>query len=441
MAWHSFAPRLLAWTATALFALIALPTVSAGPLEAQILRRIKETVKRAAEDETMNQIDRLVRGKVRCVFDDLECIRKGEASGEGVVLTDDEGEILVDEDGHPVSDPDRGAEIAQDRQARPGEGAWANYDFVPGDEVLIFEDFTQEKVGDFPRRFDLVMGNWEVVDWEGGRYLRATSNGVLAIPLPEALPERFTIEFSVNLQHGGSFARLAPGRFFLGPGQSYRGSAISIQPTRAGIAAIRGGGPESMSDIPANMLRDEIVPVRVMADAEHMRVYLKERRVANVPNAVFPRTDSLFLVLNAARQTQPILIGPIRIAGGGRDLYDRLARDGRVATQGILFATNSDRIRPESTPTLEEIGQMLKEHAELRIAIEGHTDGDGEEAYNQELSERRAAAVKAFLIQTYGIQDSRLQTAGFGESKPVADNTTPEGKQQNRRVELVRVEE
>jgi outer membrane protein OmpA-like peptidoglycan-associated protein len=137
----------------------------------------------------------------------------------------------------------------------------------------------------------------------------------------------------------------------------------------------------------------------------------------------------------------PIYIGPIRIAGGGRDLYDRLAKDGRIATQGILFATNSDRLRPESTPTLEEIGTMLKDHPELRIAIEGHTDSDGEDAYNQTLSEKRAAAVKAYLIATYGIQDSRLRTAGFGESKPVEDNATPEGKQQNRRVELVRVEE
>ena len=132
---------------------------------------------------------------------------------------------------------------------------------------------------------------------------------------------------------------------------------------------------------------------------------------------------------------------PIRIAGGGRDLYDRLAKEGRVATQGILFATNSDRIRPESTPTLEEIGTLLKDHPDLWIAIEGHTDSDGEDVYNRSLSERRAAAVKAFLVETYAIADGRLQTAGFGESRPVADNATPEGKQQNRRVELVRLEQ
>jgi outer membrane protein OmpA-like peptidoglycan-associated protein len=116
-----------------------------------------------------------------------------------------------------------------------------------------------------------------------------------------------------------------------------------------------------------------------------------------------------------------------------------LDRDGRVATQGILFASGSDRIRPESTPTLNEIGKLLRDHPKLRIAIEGHTDSDGEDADNQDLSERRAAAVKSFLVQELDVDADRLQTAGFGETRPVADNTTPEGKQQNRRVELVRL--
>jgi outer membrane protein OmpA-like peptidoglycan-associated protein len=147
----------------------------------------------------------------------------------------------------------------------------------------------------------------------------------------------------------------------------------------------------------------------------------------------------LYIEVSSANESHPILLGPIRVAAGGRDLYDRLARDGRVATQGVLFATNSDRIRPESTPTLDEIGTMLQNHPELRIAIEGHTDSDGEDAYNQTLSERRAAAVKKFLVEAYRLDASRMETAGFGESKPAADNATPEGKQQNRRVELVRL--
>ena len=132
------------------------------------------------------------------------------------------------------------------------------------------------------------------------------------------------------------------------------------------------------------------------------------------------------------------MIGPVRIATGGRDLYESLTRDGRVATQGILFSTNSDVIRPESTPTLKEIGEMLRAHPELQLQIEGHTDSDGDDAYNLELSGRRAAAVRIYLVEAFGIDAGRLETSGFGESKPAADNATPEGRQQNRRVELVR---
>lgn len=424
-----------------LLTIFALPQTA----HAQFLKKAKEAVKKAAETETLNQIDRVVRGQVRCVFDDLECIQQAEEAGEEPVLTDDSGEVLVDESGAPVTDPAKGAEVASrsDAGIRPGEGAWANYDFQPGDEILLYDDFTGDEVGDFPRRFELVQGNFELVEWQGGRYLRATSNGVVALPLPKILPERFTVEYSVNIQHGGGYVALLPGRALIGRVRDYKGSAVMVTHGHAGIRPTQhqGSGPEAMGTFEGSRVRDGVVPVRVMADGNHMKVFLGEQRVANVPNAVFPRSDTLFIAVNAAVEKYPVLIGPIRIAGGGRDLYDRLAKEGRVATQGILFAINSDRIRPESTPTLEEIARMLRDHPELALAIEGHTDSDGDDAHNQELSERRAAAVKAFLLKTYGIADSRLQTAGFGESRPVGDNATPEGKQQNRRVELVRLPE
>jgi outer membrane protein OmpA-like peptidoglycan-associated protein len=182
------------------------------------------------------------------------------------------------------------------------------------------------------------------------------------------------------------------------------------------------------------------MPVRIMVDGQYAKVYVGERRVANVPNAEFVRSDGLYIENNyLASEEKPLYFGSIRVAAGGDDLYEVLDRDGRVTTQGILFATGSDRIRPESTPTLNQMGKMLRDHPELRIAIEGHTDGDGEDAGNQELSERRAAAVKSFLVQELDVDADRLETAGFGETRPVADNTTPEGKQQNRRVELVRL--
>lgn len=133
------------------------------------------------------------------------------------------------------------------------------------------------------------------------------------------------------------------------------------------------------------------------------------------------------------------MIGNVVIAAGGSSFYDALMTNGRVATQGILFDTGSDRMRPESQGTLKQIGEMLKEHVALKLMIEGHTDNVGNAAANKTLSEKRAAAVRAALVSQYAIDGSRLQSAGFGDAKPSAPNTTAEGKQQNRRVELVKM--
>lgn len=430
---HSNRPMRTSPLAVVLLALLVLPV----PVTAQ-LGGLGRAVRRAAESETARQLDRMVRDGVRCVFDDLECIKEAEADGKGVVLTDDNGEVITDKDGNPVTDPAQAARAG--KPTRPGEGAWANYDFVPGDEILVYEDFGYDRVGDFPRRFELIQGSFEIVDDAGVRFLRAVSNGAVAVPLPRELPERFTVEFPVSLTHGNAYVRLTPEPAYYGRPRTYKATAVSVERTRAGVRPVGGEGPLVLAPVGDSKNRDALATIRVMGDGDYLKVYYGERRVANVPNAVFPRSDKLYLSVGSASEQNPILIGPIRIAAGGLDLYDRLERDGRVATQGILFATNSDRIRPESTPTLEEIATILREHPSLRLAIEGHTDADGADDYNQQLSDRRAAAVKAWLVDDAGIDAGRLQTAGFGESKPVADNSSPEGKQQNRRVELVRLE-
>jgi len=120
-------------------------------------------------------------------------------------------------------------------------------------------------------------------------------------------------------------------------------------------------------------------------------------------------------------------------------LYDALAANGRWATQGILFATGKAELQPESRPVLKEIAATLKEHEELKILIEGHTDNVGQAASNLSLSEARAAAVKAALVADFGIDGSRITTQGLGDTKPAVPNATPEGRAQNRRVEIVKM--
>jgi outer membrane protein OmpA-like peptidoglycan-associated protein len=121
----------------------------------------------------------------------------------------------------------------------------------------------------------------------------------------------------------------------------------------------------------------------------------------------------------------------------GGELKKKLITESRARLYGILFDHDSDVIRPESKPVLDEVLDVLKGEPEWHLTIEGHTDATGSDAYNQTLSEKRAASVAAYLV-TGGIEAARLKTAGFGESKPVADNDTELGRAQNRRVELVR---
>jgi outer membrane protein OmpA-like peptidoglycan-associated protein len=128
--------------------------------------------------------------------------------------------------------------------------------------------------------------------------------------------------------------------------------------------------------------------------------------------------------------------------GGKRDdeaggLADTLERKGRVTVYGINFDFNSANLRAESKTVLREVADLLQGQPDLRITIEGHTDDVGGETYNQTLSDKRAGAVKDWLVRA-GIDAGRLRAEGKGAGMPIASNATDIGRAQNRRVELAR---
>jgi outer membrane protein OmpA-like peptidoglycan-associated protein len=110
----------------------------------------------------------------------------------------------------------------------------------------------------------------------------------------------------------------------------------------------------------------------------------------------------------------------------------------RAEVFDVYFSFNSAELREESEPTLREIAELMRKRADWRLSIEGHTDNIAGDAFNLELSKRRAAAVKNALVTRYGISTSRLMTNGHGRSQPVDTNDTEEGRARNRRVELIR---
>lgn len=428
--------RLLLCTLT-LF--VGLGTGLPEPADAQVLKRLRRAATNAAQQEVENKIARLVGSAVRCLLDDLLCYEKAKAAGEDVIFVDDEGDLITDDEGVPVTDPDE-AKKAAPPPAKPGEGVWSNYDFVPGDEILFYDDFTADAVGGFPSRLTLEGGNWEIVDWQGQRLLRNTGprTAAILVPLPRDLPARFTIELDVHFTEPNQ--RLAITTYSPEPA----GAAIEGHYFQAGVrqgSGLQAGRSVRVESVIATEdAVEKVVPFRAMVNDRYARVYVGSQRVANVPNAEVRRGNVLRIENSYSADVEhPIYIGGIRVAGHDLDLYDRIAADGRAVTRGVLFASNSDRIRPESTPTLMGMVEMLGAHEGLRLRIEGHTDATGEAAYNRDLSERRAQAVKSWLVEQ-GIAEDRLEAAGLGAADPMADNGTPEGRQKNRRVELVRID-
>jgi outer membrane protein OmpA-like peptidoglycan-associated protein len=109
-----------------------------------------------------------------------------------------------------------------------------------------------------------------------------------------------------------------------------------------------------------------------------------------------------------------------------------------VVTLNVLFAPNSDTVPPASYVEVDKLGTVLSwpQYTDYRIQLEGHTDNQGSERKNQQLSERRVQSIKQYLTQRFQIAPERIRTVGYGSSKPMASNDTPDGRNQNRRVEV-----
>lgn len=405
----------------ALLLLIALATPVVLP--AQIGRAIRRATDRA--EATVNrEIDKAIDNAVDCAMGDSRCVEQAERDGKKVRIRDAQGNVITDASGNPVQDQASAAAAT----AAPGTGVWRNYDFVPGDSVWYASDWSGEPVGRFPaRQLEFVRGNFEMVERDSLRLLEARSAGVFRIKLPRALPDQFTLEFLIEIptNHIATAVYFAP---------------MTTSPSRTTTdylylfhaPGIYSRGQERSGTAMAAKVVKKLMPVKLQVDSAYAILYVGSDRVAQVPNANFPRSDVIEFHVNA-NERFPAYISDIVVRAGLDPLYDGLMKDGMITTYGFLFDVGSDRLRPESSPKLEEMRAMMAQHADLRVMIEGHTDATGDDASNQSLSERRAQAVVAWLTSN-GINASRLQASGKGETVPVGDNATEAGRQQNRRV-------
>jgi OmpA-OmpF porin, OOP family len=383
------------------------PVAGQGGLLGRVKRRVEDNVGRQAERA------------VDCVMGDQSCIDKAKADGKPVKIDSTRTASSTPGTTGPVSPP-----TSTDGSGTGGDNAvWANFDFVPGTKTFFFEDFRSDAIGNFPRRYEFSDGNIELVTFRDRPWLRFAGTGRMWVPLPAVLPQRYTIEMDYWGEQGECW--VYPN------GKLSDGYRLEFNAGASGGAVTPNGSAENTQ---RSDQFGKIHQWRVLVDGNYAKVYVNATRVANVPNFNVERATRIGFYCDAS-----MALGAIRIAESGRKLYEALESDGRVATQGIYFDTGSDQIRPESAPTLKEIAAMLTDHAELRLGIEGHTDNVGAAAANLDLSKRRAAAVKAYLVGTLHVDAARLEATGLGATKPAQPNTTPEGRQTNRRVELVKL--
>jgi OOP family OmpA-OmpF porin len=330
--------------------------------------------------------------------------------------------------------------------------SYSKFDFVPGEKVIAFEDFSQDAIGDFPAKWN-TDGAGEVVTISGkqGRWLKFTDEGFFYPEYLGVMDENSTIEFEM----GSSDAHKVLTHMFFVDSNTYPnplryGSAnlVEVYFDPKGITEIvcRDNAWEVKSsnkkDNDAWIIPESpFVKISVWRQKTRLRVYMNATKVWDVPRAfevnvpyklVFG-TDSQFL------DERALFVSNIRVAKGQPDTRSKLITEGKFVTNGILFDVNSEKIKPESYGLLKELSQVLVENPAVKVRISGHTDSDGDEKANLALSQKRSAAVKQALSKDFGIDIARLETDGFGESKPIDNNTTAAGKANNRRVEFTKL--
>ena len=315
---------------------------------------------------------------------------------------------------------------------------YTKFDFVPGDKVIFYDDLSSEEIGEFPSRWRLDEGVFEVAKQGGKNYILCTDKGSIHPKIAiGALPPKYTIEMEFFIKGGDTRGHWFFIKWYDGEGQEIGNFNLQDKfRTHLRLLDKDIASKELSAPLPGG-----IHTMRIMATQSTMKCYIDNERMANVPavESFKPVDFGVYMDPWKDEPNNPMLVGTFRYAEGGKTLKQQLDEAGRIVTHGILFDSGSDKIKGESYKTLADIGALLTDNPALRLSIEGHTDSDGADDYNLTLSQKRSESVRTYLINNFKVDGSRLESKGWGESKPIDKNNTPEGKANNRRVELVKL--
>ncbi len=329
---------------------------------------------------------------------------------------------------------------SHEQETTPALKVYQNYDFVPGDKILFEDNFIDDRDGEFPAHWELKGGQAvlnKVPTGEEGLFL-TDGNYVIVAPRMKTqnyLTDPFTIEYDFFAQTGGSFGLITDFK----TKDEGEEAPLFINFAEASFTPI-GGNTLSKGSAGQDWtedFRNKWHHIAIACKNHQLKVYIDQTRTLVVPDT---HGDFVSLVFEGiGTQDQPVIFKNVRIASGGEmNMIGKKFTESKIVTHGINFDIDKATIRPESMGTLNMIVQVMKDNPEIKFEVDGHTDNSGTAAHNLNLSQQRSNAVKDQLIKM-GIDASRLTTKGWGDTKPMDDNATGEGRANNRRVEFVKI--
>ena len=399
----------------------------------------------AAKDAAKNAVERRVEQKAEEVTEKAmdkaeesvtkEDKNKKSASNE----EEEEGAIVTEEKGENMA--------ANTSQKLTGT---SQYDFVPGDQILFYDDFSQDAIGDFPALWT-TNGSGEVksVNIAPGKWFHMNGeDAVYCYTRQIDFPDNFIVEFDIipdeKYQYGIQFT------LYQENADDLKEMNDDLYPGEAGLHIDLGydrwdtkGYKETEDWLTGQATKNTVIRekenhVILWVQKRRVRIYHQNAKVLDMPTNIYPNVKFNRMRFSGWDRYSAPYVSNLKITTASPDTRSKLITEGKLVTYGITFDVNKADVKPESFGTLKSIADVLKENGPVRVKIIGHTDSDGDDAKNLELSQRRAQSVKNELVSKFGIDASRIETEGAGETTPVAPNDTPANKALNRRVEFVK---
>ena len=437
-------------TSNKAFISLAIALMLGSTINAQFLKKLAKKAENAAQRTVERRVEKETSEKTDQALDSIL------EPGSGGKQTPDVG--TQGNEGPSSTGNNSGGNSTAGIPANSGEKSiivYSKFDYVPGDKLLFFDDFANDFIGDFPSKWN-TNGSGEVVtiDESPQRWMELIPGyGIFYIPNAPQLPEEYTIEFDLLTYGMDSKTSSTAGiGVFLSDdpnfedGQNHVSTWLPVGQYGAFDIRVRnliqGQGRTINNGIRADIRKAVLDQphISIAVNKARFRLWVNEEKYVDIPQMI-PENKLTTLKFNTNHTKdgkEKIFIANLKVAEGGVDLRRTLLSEGKVSTNGILFDVGSANIQPQSMGIIRQISQVLQQEPSMKLKIVGHTDADGSDDSNMKLSQNRAEAVKNALVSVYGISSDRLISEGKGESEPVGDNNTPDGKAQNRRVEFIK---